>query len=160
MSILHVVETWHPYFKTNHHILKYFLEKWLSSIDKCNILGMIMRSYIRRVKRMLWLIFYLDNSRRIGHSFPYHHQFWDGSRRLGGQPKNNNVIQLIQWIQIDPNQIKIYTWKQDTLWYKGNIVLEKYLSLKKHVLEDLNSSVIAGHSRFHKTYEINKLSFF
>jgi hypothetical protein len=41
MAILHAVETWCPYLigrhfqiKTNHHSLKYFLEQWLSSLEK------------------------------------------------------------------------------------------------------------------------------
>jgi hypothetical protein len=46
------------------------------------------------------------------------------------------------------------------LRYKGNIVLAKDLALKQGVLEELHSLPIAGHSGFHKIYEITKHSFF
>jgi hypothetical protein len=39
--------------------------------------------------------------------------------------ENDTLRKLIQWLQVDPNPPKSYTWKQDTLWYKGHIVLEK-----------------------------------
>ena len=38
---------------------------------------------------------------------------------------NSTLRELIQPLQEDPNSHKGYTWKQDTLRYKGCIVLEK-----------------------------------
>jgi hypothetical protein len=60
--------------------------------------------------------------------------------------ENDVIIQLMHWIYEDPNPPKGYTWKLDTLQYKGHIV----------ILEGFHSSPIVGHSRFHKTYEITK----
>jgi len=38
---------------------------------------------------------------------------------------NTTIKQLIQRLQIDTNQPKGYTWKHDTLRYKGHIALTK-----------------------------------
>ena len=61
------------------------------------------------------------------------------------------IMQLIQQLQVDPNPPKGYTWHHDTQTYKGHFVMEKDLALKQKVLEEICSSLIEGHSFFHKT---------
>ena len=48
---------------------------------------------------------------------------------------NTTIKQLIQRLQIDTNPPKGYTWTQDTLSYKGRIVLAKESALKERVLK-------------------------
>jgi len=66
---------------------------------------------------------------------------------------NETIVKLIQRVQEDPNPPNGYIWYKDTLRYKGNIFLVNNSTLEKTILEELHSSPIMGHSRFHKTYE-------
>jgi hypothetical protein len=53
-----------------------------------------MRSCIR-VNKMLWIMLYLDNLRRIDHSFPYPYQVYDGSRKpVGNGFKETHLMVL------------------------------------------------------------------
>jgi hypothetical protein len=133
-GILYVVETWHPYLigrifyiKIDHHNLKYFLEKWFSSLEKhkwvINMLGydyeIIYKGKENVVANGLSKQFKEDGSLfALSLSSPRWieeaHKEWLG---------NNTLRPLIQRLQGDPNPPNIYTWKQDTLWYKGHIVL-------------------------------------
>ena len=72
MAILHVVDTWKPYFlvfhfkiKTNHHSLKYFLEQCLSFRKQQKwVTKMLRYDYeiiIKMEKVMSWLILSLDS---------------------------------------------------------------------------------------------------
>jgi len=55
---------------------------------------------------------------------------------------------------------KGYTWNLDTLRYQGCIILVHNSTLKQIILEEFHSSPTIGHSRFYKTYERAKCSFF
>ena len=73
---------------------------------------------------------------------------------------NTTIRKLIQRLQTDTNPPKGYTWKKDTLRYKGHIILARKSTLKERVLKEMHSSSAAGHSGFYKTYGRAKRSFF
>jgi hypothetical protein len=143
MAILHVVETWRPYLigrhfqiKTDHHSLKYFLEQWLSSPEK--------HKWVTKMLGYDYEIIYKKGKENVVVDALSRQFEEDGSLLALSLPslgwlkeahrewlENNTLRKLIQWLQVDPNPPKIYTWKQDTLWYKGCIVLEKYSTLKQ-----------------------------
>jgi hypothetical protein len=68
MAILHALKKWHPYLigrnfkvKIDHDSLKYFLEQRLSSKEQqkwvTKILVMILKSSIKRGRKMLWQMY-------------------------------------------------------------------------------------------------------
>ena len=70
------------------------------------------------------------------------------------------LSQLISQLQVDPNSSKGYSWQNDILGYKERVVISPTSTLKSHILAELHSSPIAGHSDFQKTYARTKRSFF
>ena len=71
-----------------------------------------------------------------------------------------STTQLIHRIQTNPNPPQGYTWMDNTLKYKGRLVLLPPSTLKTPILKELHSSVIAGHYRLQKTYAHAFHSFF
>jgi hypothetical protein len=67
---------------------------------------------------------------------------------------------LIQKLQQDPQASLGYSWHNEELHYKGHMYLRKQSNLKSMVLSEFHASPTAGHSRFTKTYEWVKHSFF
>ena len=63
-----------------------------------------------------------------------------------------SIFQLIWWLQEDPNTPQGYTWKEDTLWNKGHLVLTPTSTLKPLILNDIHSLAIVVQSGFQKTY--------
>jgi hypothetical protein len=69
-------------------------------------------------------------------------------------------LHLIQQLQSKAPAPPGYFWLQDELRYKGRLYLSKQSKLKSMVLYELHATPTAGHSRFTKTYDIFKRSFF
>jgi hypothetical protein len=67
---------------------------------------------------------------------------------------------MIQQLQMAPHAYHGYTWKNEEIFYKGHIYLHYQSAFKSQVFYELHASRVAGHSRFHKTYERIKRSFF
>jgi hypothetical protein len=63
-------------------------------------------------------------------------------------------------IQTDPKPPQGYSWMDNTLKYKGWLVLLPTSTLKMPILHKLHSSTIVGHSGFQKTYARARRSFF
>lgn len=71
-----------------------------------------------------------------------------------------STSQLIHKIQTDPNPPKDFSWMENTLKYKGRLVLLTTSTLKTPILQELHSSSIAGHFGFQETYACARRSFF
>ena len=70
------------------------------------------------------------------------------------------LSQLITKLQVDPNSIVGYSWQDEILCYKDNVVISPISTLKICILAKLHSSPIVGHSGFQKTYARTQRSFF
>jgi len=168
MAILHTMGTWNPYLigrnfhiNIDHHSLKYFLEQWLSSLEKHKWLTKILGYYYKIIYKNGKENVVFDALSRIFEEDMSLFSLSSPSPRWIDEAQkewieNDTLRKLVQWPPLEPNPPKFsYTWKQDTLWYKGHIFLEKYSTLKQQILTS-----IVSHSGFHKTYEITKHSFF
>ena len=71
-----------------------------------------------------------------------------------------STTQLIHRIQTDPNPPQGYSWMDNTIKYKGRLVLLPTYTLNMPIFHELHSSAIAGHSSFQKTYAHARCSFF
>jgi hypothetical protein len=69
-------------------------------------------------------------------------------------------LHLIQQLQSNSPDSLGYSWIHDELRYKGRLYLSKKSKLKSTVLSELHATPIVGHSRFTKTYDKVKHSFF
>jgi hypothetical protein len=75
IAILNAMETWCPYLigshfqiKSDHHSFKYLLEQWLSSPEQHKWVNKMLGydyEIVYKKERMLWLMLYLDNFRRL-----------------------------------------------------------------------------------------------
>jgi hypothetical protein len=72
-------------------------------------------------------------------------------------PKSSHLIQQLQTNATAPPG---YSWLQDELRYKGHLYLSKQSNLGSMVLSELHSTPTMEHSRFTKTYDRVKRSFF
>ena len=70
------------------------------------------------------------------------------------------LSQLISQLQAYPNSTKGYSWQDDILRYKDRVVISPTSTFKSHILAEMHSSPIAGHSGFQKTYARTRRSFF
>jgi hypothetical protein len=59
---------------------------------------------------------------------------------------DENVWILIQRLHQDSSASYIFTWKNDSLWYKYRLYLCKKSQLKQKVLLELHTSSVLGHS--------------
>jgi hypothetical protein len=73
---------------------------------------------------------------------------------------NPKILHLIQQLQCNSPVFPGYSWLHDELRYKGSLYLSKQSKLKSKVLSKLHATPIDGHSRFTKTYDRVKRSFF
>ena len=71
-----------------------------------------------------------------------------------------STSQLIHMIQTNPNPPQGYSWMDNTLKYKVQLVLLPTSTLKTPILQELRSVDIAGNSGFQKTYARARCSFF
>jgi hypothetical protein len=71
-----------------------------------------------------------------------------------------NSSQLIQQLQSNAPASPEYSWLHDELQYKGHFYLSKQSNLKYMVLSELNATPTIEPSRFTKTYDRVKHSFF
>jgi hypothetical protein len=69
-------------------------------------------------------------------------------------------LQLIQQLQSSAPAPLGYSWLHDELRYKGRLYLSKQSKLKSTVLSELHATPTTGHSRFTKTFDRVKHSFF
>jgi hypothetical protein len=76
---------------------------------------------------------------------------------MATNPKSSHLIRQLQTNALAPPG---YSWLQDELRYKGHLYLSKQSTLKSMVLSVLHATPTTGHSRFTKTYDRVKRSFF
>jgi hypothetical protein len=69
-------------------------------------------------------------------------------------------LHLIQQLQSNSPVSPGYSWLNEGLRYKGRLYLSKNSKIKSTVLSELHATPIVGHSRFTKTYDRVKNSFF
>ena len=70
--------------------------------------------------------------------------------------KNAKVFSIIDNI----NQYLYFEWKNDLLWYKGQIYLSANSKFKTKVCKESHDCSTAGHVGFYKTYYNARQSFF
>jgi len=58
---------------------------------------------------------------------------------------DEEVWALIQKSQQDPSVSDIFSWKNDSLWYKCRLYLCKNSQLKQNILMELQTSPLGGH---------------
>jgi hypothetical protein len=173
MEILHALKKWCPYLigrnfkvKIDHGSLKYFLEqklsseeqqKWVTKIlgydfeiiykkGKKNVVADALSRKDEDVEALLCVISIIQP---------------DWIIEVRDEWKNDeNVWTLIQRLQQDSSASYIFTWKNDSLWYKDCLYLCNNSQLKPKVLLELHTSPVGGHSRFLKTYHRVKKDFF
>jgi hypothetical protein len=152
--------------KTDHDILKYFLEQRLSSEDqqkwvtkilsydfeivykkgKQNVVADALSKKDEDVEAFLCAISIIQPN-------------WIIEAR--NEWKNDEKVwTLIQRLQHDSSASDTFTWKNDSLWYKDRLYLCKNSQLKQKVLLELYTSLVGGHSGFLKTYHRVKKDFF
>jgi hypothetical protein len=122
--------------KTDHHSLKYVLEQWLSSPEQHKwVTKMLGYDYEIIYKKDKDNVVVDALSRQLEEDVSLFALLLPSPGWLEDACKewlaNDTLRQLIQHLQVDPNPPKSYTWKRDTLRFKGYIVLVKDLALKQ-----------------------------
>eukprot|EP00253_Pinus_taeda_P010515 PITA_10515 len=169
---LGTVATWRPYLlgqrfqiRTDHQSLKYFLEQRLSSPQQNKWLAKMLgydyeiiykkgkeNSVANALSRQ-----FEEESTLLTISLPIPDWVEEARREWFSHP---GLSQLISQLQVDPNSTKGYSCQNDILRYKDRVVISPTSTLKSHILAELHSSPIAGHSGFQKTYARTRRSFF
>jgi hypothetical protein len=173
MTILHALKKWHPYLigrhfkvKTDHDSLKYLLEQRLSSEEQhkwvTKILGYDFEIVYKKGKQNV-VADALSRKDEDVEAFlcpiPIIQLDWIIEAR--DEWKNDEKVwTLIERLQQDSSASNIFTWKNDSLWYKDCLYLCKNSQLKQKVLLELHTSPVRGHSGFLKTYHRVKNDFF
>ena len=62
--------------------------------------------------------------------------------------KDEEVWKIIQKLQQDPSTSDIFSWKNNSLWYKDRLYICKNSQLKQNILLELHTSPLGGHSGF------------
>jgi hypothetical protein len=172
LAILHVVELWCPYLlgkrfqiKTDHQILKYFLEQCISSQEQqkwvTKLFGYDYEIIYKKGKdnvmadALSWK--YEDKGSLFSLSFIVPNWLQAVHQEWLQDPKSSHLIQQLQNKAQSPPG---YSWLQDELRYKGCLYLSKKSKLKSTILSELHATPTAGHSGFTKTYDRVKRSFF
>ena len=122
---------------------------------------MIMRSFTKKAKRMWLLMHFLEKMKMKGpfFSLSFIVPYWLQVVRQEWlqDPKSSHLIQQLQ----SNSLVSLgYYWLYDELRYKGRLYLSKQSKLKITVLSELHATPTSGHSRFTKTYDRVKHSFF
>jgi hypothetical protein len=172
LAIMHVVDFWLPYLlgkhfqiKTDHQILKYFLEQRISSSEK--------KKWVTKLFGYDYEIIYKKGKENVVADVLSHKYEDEGSlfslsfivpdwlqvvrQEWLQDPKSSQLIQQLQSSAPSPLG---YSWLHDELRYKGYLYLSKQSNLKSMVLYELHATPTAGHSGFTKTYERVKHCFF
>jgi hypothetical protein len=172
MAILHAVDLWIPYLlgkcfqiKTNHHSLKYFMEQHLSSLEQ--------QKWVTKIFGYDYEIIYKKGKKNVveddlSRKYEYEGSLFSLSFIL---PYWLQVVRQ-EWLQ-DPQLSHLcqklqenslfyleYSWHNEELRYKVHLYLRKKSPLKSTVLSKLHATPTVGHSRFTKTYDKVKQSFF
>jgi hypothetical protein len=172
LATMYVVDLWHPYLlgkrfqiKTYHQSLKYFLEQRRSSPEQQKLVtklfgydyeiiykkgkdNVVVDALSRKYEdegSLFSLSFIIPNWLHVVHQEWLH------------DPKS---LHLIQQLQANSLVSRAYSWLNDELRYKGHLYLSKQSKLKSTVLSRLHATPTTGHSRFTKTYDQVKRSFY
>jgi hypothetical protein len=172
LVILHVVDLWRPYLlgkhfqiKTDHQSLKYFLEQRISSPEQqiwvTKLFGCDYEIIYKKGKDNVVVDAlsrkYDDEGSTFSLSFIVPDWLQVVRQEWLQDPKSSHLIQ-----QLHSNALASprYSWLHDELRYKGCLYLSKQSKIKSTVLSELHATPTAGHSRFTKTYDRVKRSFF
>ena len=121
---------------------------------------MIMRSFTGKAKTM-WLLAlskkYEDEGSLFYLSFIVPDWLQVVCHKWLQYPK---ISHLIQQLQANSPVSPRYSWHNDKLRYTDHLYLSKQLKLKSKVLSKLHATPTTRHSRFTKTYDRVKRSFF
>jgi hypothetical protein len=172
LDILHVVDLWRPYLfgqrfqiKTDHQILKYFLEQCISSLEQqkwvTKLFGYDYETIYKKGKENVVADSlsrkYEDEGSLFSLSFILPNWLQAVRQEWLQDPKS---LQLIQQLQSSAPTPPGYSWLHDELRYKGRLYLSKQSKLKYMVLSELHATPTVGHFGFTKTYDRVKRSFF
>jgi hypothetical protein len=172
LDILHVIDLWHPYLlwkhfqiKTDHESLKYFLEQCISSLKQqkwvTKLFGYDYEIIYKKGKDNVVADALSQKYEEEGSLFSLSFIVLDWLQAMRQEwlqdPKSSHLIQQLQTNALAPLG---YSWLQDEFRYKGHLYLSKQSKLKSTVLSDLHATPTTGHSRFTKTYDRVKRSFF
>ena len=80
---------------------------------------------------------YVDFRSFLALSVPIHEWFEVYLQEWFNDP---SATQLIHTLKTTPHSLQGYTWQDDTLRYKGHLVLIPNSSLKQNIIHDLHSS--------------------
>jgi hypothetical protein len=164
MAILHAVHTWRPYLlghvfyiKTNHHSLKYFLDRRLSSPEQnkwlTKMLGYDYEIIYKKGKDNVVVDALSRKHEEEDSLFDLSFLVLDWIEEVCQECLTHPTISgIIQRLQEDPNPPIGYTWQDNILIYKDRLVLSPSSALKPSLLNELHSSAITSHSAFQKTF--------
>jgi hypothetical protein len=172
LAILHVVDLWCPYLlgqrfqiKTDHQSLKFFLEQRIFSPEKqkwvTKLFGYDYEIIYKKGKYNVVADALSQKYEDEGSIFSLSFIILDWLQVIRQEwlqdPKS---LQLIQQLQSNAPASPRYSWLHEELRYKGSLYLSKQSNIKSMVLYELHATPTAGHSRFTKTYDRVKRSFF
>jgi hypothetical protein len=172
LAILHAVDFWCPYLlgqrfqiKTDHQIPNYFMEQSISSPKQqkwvTKLFGYDYEIIYKKGKDNVVVDAlsrkYEDEGSLFSLSFIVPDWLQVVRQEWLQDPKSSHLIQ-----QLQSNYLVFpwYSWLHEELRYKGHLYLSKQSKLKTTVLYELHATPTTGHSRFTKTYDRFKLSFF
>jgi hypothetical protein len=172
LAILHVVDLWHPYLlaqhfqiKIDHQSPKYFLEqrtssskqqKWVTKLFG-NDYEIIYKKRKENVVVDALSCKYEEEGCLFSFSFIVPNWLQATHLKWSQDLKISRLIQQLQ--EYSPTSTR-YSWHNNELRYKGCLYLSKLSQLKSMVMSKFHASPTTGHSRFTKTYERVKHSFF
>eukprot|EP01018_Ginkgo_biloba_P008924 Gb_12462 [translate_table: standard] len=165
MAILHAVRKWYLLgnrfqVKIDHNSLKYFLEKRVSSEEQ--------QKWVTKIQGYDFEIVYKKGKDNIVEDAlsrkEIHPMFHVTSGSLLEEARQEwqddpSMKQKIQDLQ-GGKDLGDFTWKSNTLFYKGRIYLISHSNLKRKVLEESHLVPTASHSGFFKTYQRVKQCFY
>jgi len=172
LAILHAVDLWRPYLlvkrfqiKTDHQILKYFMEQHISSPEQ--------QKWVTKLFGYDYEIIYKKGKDNVVVD-PLSQKYEDEGSLFSLSFIVPDWLQAIhqEWLH-DPKSLHLihklqsnslvslwYSWLHDELRHKGSLYLSKQSKLKSTVPSELHATPTARHSRFTKTYDRVKRSFF